>query len=125
MERLEIEPTKMLPKIVLDKEKGIFSFSGTSRPENPTQFFIPVFKWLNEYLKDPNPQTKFDFNIEYFNSSTSKILLDLLEVLSEAASKGNNVQVYWYYKAGDREMQEAGEELLELAEVPYNLVELN
>lgn len=124
MERLEITPSLLMPKIIFDKQKGIFSISGTSRPEHPTQFYAPVLEWMKNYLTNPNSKTVLEINIEYFNTSTSKVFLDLFELLEEAANRGIEVHVNWYYVPDDEEMMEAGEELLELVSLPYSLLEI-
>ena len=81
MNALHIEENIATPKVILDKDKGQFEISGHSLPENVLEFYNPIIKWIEEYLKQPNKQTEFHFRLIYFNSSSSKIILDLLNIL--------------------------------------------
>lgn len=124
MNRFEIEGTKMTPSVVLDKVNGVFCIEGSSMPENPIQFYTPIVDWVKEYLKTPNSKTTFEFKIQYFNTSSSKIFLNLFELMESAATSGHEVFIKWYYSNDDEEMKEAGEELLELVSLPYGLIEM-
>jgi hypothetical protein len=120
MDAFIIEGTKMTPEIKLDGNNNLFSIKGSSRPENPKQFYTPVFDWLTEYFGKENVKIKFEIQMEYFNTSTSKILLDLLE-LFEQHNENHEIHVVWYYHEDDEEMKEAGEELLDLVEISHEL----
>ena len=123
MDRYYVEATKMTPEINLDAEKKIFSIRGNSRPENPKQFYQTVFDWLTEYFENSNDKTVFEIQMDYFNTSTSKILLDLFE-LFEKFAESKDIHVIWYYQKNDEEMEEAGAELLDLVEISYELKEV-
>jgi hypothetical protein len=81
MSPLVIESGAETPEIVLDKKTNTFFFKGKSLPENPIVFYKPVLTWLDEYLIDPNPETKVNFMMVYFNTSSSKIILDIMKNL--------------------------------------------
>jgi hypothetical protein len=115
MEILHLEGTEDTPKIILDKKNGIFEISGRSLPEDSAEFYKPVLDWLNQYSADPNPTTDFVFKLEYFNTASSKLILDILNVLENI--KG--MKISWYYHEDDEEMQEAGQEFSELVELPF------
>ena len=62
MNPLIIEPEDdTVPAITLDNEKGVFEITGSSRPEDATKFYAPVFDWLNKYAEQPNAVMDFDF----------------------------------------------------------------
>ncbi len=115
MQIINLEGTEDTPKIILDKNNGIFEVSGRSLPEDSAEFYQPVLDWLDEYKSNPNGATDFVFKLEYFNTASSKLILDLLSQLEEI--KG--VTIHWYYHEDDEDMQEAGEEFSELVEVPF------
>ena len=123
MEPLVFAGSKMTPHIVFDKTQDKFSINGTSRPENPPEFYKPVFDWIKNYLNSPNDKTIIDVQFDYFNTSTSKILLDLFELFEKASLNGIDIHVNWFYKNDDEEMMEAGEELLNLVNLPYSVKE--
>ncbi len=123
MERYYVEATKMTPEIILDAQSQIFSMTGNSRPENPMQFYKPMFDWLNAYIPTASDKLVFEVKMDYFNTSTSKILLDLFELFEKLATS-KDIHVIWYYQSDDEEMQEAGEELLDLVELSYEIKEI-
>lgn len=121
MDRLLFEGTKMTPSIILDKDAGEFFISGTSRPENPMEFYKPMFEWLEAHFSSNTSKTILKVQLDYFNTSTSKILLDLFELFEAKAEDGQDVHVIWYFEEDDEEMQEAGEELLDLVSISYEV----
>jgi hypothetical protein len=120
MERYYSEGTKMTPEVILDSEKKVFSISGSSRPENPMHFYKPIFDWITEYIENSNDKFIFQVKMNYFNTSSSKILLDLFE-LFERLAESKDIHVIWYHQSDDQEMQEAGEELLDLVEISHEI----
>jgi len=123
MENLYVEGTKMTPNVILDSDKKVFSLTGNSRPENPLQFYKPIFDWLTTYLETTDEKMVFEVQLDYFNTSTSKVLLDLFELFEKFADT-KNIHVIWLYQSDDEEMQEAGEELLDLVELSHEIKEM-
>lgn len=119
MEPLLIEQTSATPKITLDKDSGKFEISGKSFPEESRSFYEPVFTWLEAYAKTPNEETLFEFKMEYFNSSSSLIILEILNVLETILKQGKKVSVSWHHLEVDEDMYDAGEEYSELVKVPF------
>lgn len=115
MQIINLEGTEDTPKILLDKNNGIFEISGRSLPEDSAEFYNPVIEWLEEYKSNPNGSTDFIFKLEYFNTASSKLILDLLSQLEDIPG----ATIHWYYHEDDEDMQEAGEEFSELVEVPF------
>jgi hypothetical protein len=117
MEIINLEGTEDTPKIILDKTNKIFEISGRSLPEDSAEFYQPILEWLAEYAKDPLPETTFDFKLEYFNTASSKLILDILTALEDI----KNAKVAWYFYEEDEDMEEAGEEFSELVDVEFEL----
>lgn len=115
MEILNLEGTEDTPKIILDKANGIFEISGRSLPEDSAEFFQPVLDWLDAYAESPNPKSEFVFKLEYFNTASSKLILDVLSKLEDVSG----ATVNWYFHEDDEDMEEAGEEFSELVEVDF------
>ena len=118
MEIINLEGAEDTPKIILDKTNKIFEISGRSLPEDSAEFYQPVLEWLAEYAKDPLPETVFDFRLEYFNTASSKLILDVLTALEDI----NNAIVHWYFYEDDEDMEEAGEEFAELVDIEFELM---
>ncbi len=119
MEALHIQETNDSPEVVLDQQGNRFEFSGKSLTKDVLQFYQPVLDWLNEYRKKPKPFTRIDFKLTYFNTASSKLILDIMMILEEMKEEGNGVLVKWISPASDEDMQEAGREYQDLVNVPF------
>ena len=126
MENLFIEATNYTPEVNFDVKNHILEFKGKSYPENSALFVKPIFSWLEKYLEQLGEQT-FTVNIAitYFNTSFSKMLLDLLAILDEEVKdNGKNIILNWFYQEGDSSSKEFGEEFQEdLEALTFNLIE--
>ena len=124
MTELNIEATSATPQISLDKHLGRFELKGKSFPEESRSFYAPLFTWLEEYAQSPNEETLFEFKMEYFNSSSSLIILEILNLLDSIYKNGKKVTVSWGYLDIDEDMLEAGEDYESIIKVPFNMVEV-
>jgi len=104
MEKLFIEGTTSTPSIECH-EDGKICISGRSLPENPLDFYQPLMEWSKNYNAD---KAIIDIKLEYFNTSTSKVILDLLRVFEEKPQK-SSISVNWHYEEGDDDNYESGQ----------------
>lgn len=127
MEKLIIEPTKSTPLIDFDPVSRVLLLKGESYPEYAAKFYGPVFSWLTAFFEEGCEEQTVTVNIEitYFNSSSSKALMNIFDILEEAAEKGNNVVVNWRYDKENEAAEECGEEFMEdLEHVKFNMVKM-
>ncbi len=122
MEVIKIKGTDDTPSVILDKENEIFEISGRSLPEDVTTFYEPILNWLDEYAENPNTKTVFSFKLVYFNTASSKLLLDILMKMEEMYENGNDILIKWYYPEDDEDMEEAGEEYADIVDIPFEQV---
>ncbi len=122
MEKIVLEPTNETPKVVLDKENNIFEFSGNSLPEDVTTFYNPILCWFDEYANSPNDKTQVIFNFEYYNTSSSKMILKLLEKFRDIHRQGYDFEVHWHFMEDDEDMIEAGEDYSENIKIPFKFI---
>ena len=122
MEELRIEGTEDSPRIILDLNENILEISGRSLPEDVNTFYEPVLSWIEEYSKSPFPSTIFNFKLTYFNTASSKVILDILTHFEEMIEEGHHVLVRWHFPDEDEDMQEAGEEYADMVDVPFEMV---
>jgi hypothetical protein len=121
MEVIKIKPSDDTPSVTLDSEKEVFEMSGRSLPEDVNEFYDPLLNWLEEYKSSPNKTTNFTFKMQYFNTASSKVILDVMLKLEELMEAGNEVKILWYFEDGDEDMEEAGEEFSDIVEVPFDM----
>jgi hypothetical protein len=124
MENLIIAETRSTPKVECRVTDGFVLFEGKSAPEHVMLFFEPIFSWLKEYSKTGGP-IDLHAKFTYFNTSSSKALLDLFELLAEHQSAHGNVQVSWFYETDDEDMLESGEEFADDTRLDFQFVEVN
>ena len=115
MNPLNIQGKEDTPKIVFDKSQPLFEISGRSLPEDAAGFFKPVLEWLDAYKGAPNSNTNFAIKLEYFNTASSKLILDILMKVESIPG----TKIHWYHFTDDEDMKEAGEEFSELVEIPF------
>jgi hypothetical protein len=123
LEALKIEPTHKTPKVYLDPKENHFELSGRSIPEDSVGFYKKILDWIDEYANQPNAETEFKFELEYFNTSSSKNILELLKKLEKIHQDGRGkVHITWYYDEDDEDMEETGEDYKALLNVPLDLI---
>lgn len=127
MESLRIEPTEFTPLICFDPNEHTMEISGFSRPEDVRRFYQKFFDWVDENVVDltnnikNDSELKLKFELIYFNSASSKCLLDMVIMLKKIYS--GKLLVNWYYEEGDEDLLEAGEEFSDAVEIPFNFIE--
>ncbi len=122
---LEIQGTNKTPYIRFDPETGILEMKGRSIPENAVEFYKPLVDWLTEYAKNPKDKTEVNIQLEYFNTSSSKCILDVFKKLEEINKKeGKEVVINWYYEEDDEDMLEAGEDYQSILKIPFRMIEM-
>jgi hypothetical protein len=111
MDSLEIAATDRTPAVSFDFDRRHLKIKGESYPEDVSAFYHPIFEALDTYLADlGDGSCRFDFELLYFNSSSAKAIMMLMEKLDEASGNGASIEIYWHYDEEDDTMQELGEE---------------
>lgn len=124
METIAIEGTPKTPTINFNIEKGFLEIKGRSIPENSIEFYKPLVDWLEKYAAKPNAATNVNIQLEYFNTSSSKCILDVFKKLESIHKGGNEILINWYYEQDDEDMLEAGEDYQAIINVPFKMIEV-
>jgi hypothetical protein len=122
MDNLFVEATEITPRVEFNKLSNVFRIEGKSLPEDVKNFYTPIIQWFESYSLHPNAVTVLQVDFEYFNTSSSKMILILLNKLRDIHKKGFRVQVNWSYPTNDPEIEEAGEEFSELLNIPFHFI---
>lgn len=125
MEIFQFDGGNGLPVIFLDKRNSIFEISGTSFPEDSIGFYQPVFKWLKEYEAEPNNKLNVSFALEYFNTSSSKVFQNFIDIFNRIQKAGVEVVLEWNYFEDDEDIYEAGIGYSEKVAFEFNLIPKN
>jgi len=95
MEPIIIEGTPKTPTVKFDSAEGVFEIKGRSIPENSVEFYKPLVDWLESYKEAPLTKTVVNIRLEYFNTSSSKCILDVFKKLEAIHKAKNEVEVNW------------------------------
>ena len=121
MDKILIQKTKSSPEIIMDFDKDLLEISGESYPENALSFYKPVFEWLDKAISSKIELT-VNFKLNYFNTSSSKCVIDILDSIENYFQNSGKVSVNWYYEEDDDDMMETGEEFSSDLKVPFKMI---
>lgn len=123
-EYAEIPATERTPAIILDKSgaTGRIKFLGRSLPDDARSFYQPIITWIDDYFQDPNETTVISFDLEYFNTSSSKMLLQIIRKLRKLEKQNKKLTVEWYYLEDDEDILESGVTFQELTNIEFNFI---
>lgn len=133
MNNLIIPATDFTPSVIFQIESGHMELSGVSRPEDVAGFYEGPLEWLSKLeesiqekpeFKYELPELRFSFKMTYFNSGSSKYMIQILRTLRNLIRKGVDVNIDWYFEEGDDKMQDDGEDLAEAVELNFNYIEV-
>ncbi len=122
MDNIKIEGTPKTPGVDFDAEKGTLEINGRSIPENSIDFYKPIIDWLDQYALQPAAATTVNVQLEYFNTSSSKCILDVFKMLEKIKKSGKDISVKWHYEEDDEDMLEAGEDYDAIIDIPFEMV---
>jgi hypothetical protein len=121
MEPISIEGTFKTPSVKFDSNQGLLEITGRSNPENSSDFYKPLINWLLEYTQRPRDKTIVNIQLEYFNTSSSKYILEIFKKLEAIYKSNHDVLINWYYEE-DESMLEAGEDYKFMIHLPFKMI---
>ena len=124
MELLSIEGTPKTPTVTMNPNTGVIEIKGRSIPENSIEFYKTIIDWIDEYSKSPQPNTVVNIQFEYFNTSSSKCILDVFKKFEMLKKNKADVVINWYYEEDDEDMLEAGEDYESIIKVPFKMIQI-
>jgi hypothetical protein len=123
MNTLTIKETHHTPNVLCDYENGLIEIFGKSLPDEAHDFYEPILQWVDNYAKKPLSKTIANIHLAYFNTSSSKILLEMFKKLAGIHDGTKTVQVNWYYLKDEDDMLEAGEDYQAIVKIPFTFIE--
>ena len=100
------EATARTPHIHLDGPNATLLMAGESYPEDVPSFYAALTDAITSHF-DQTPFEEGDaafgvsIKLTYFNSSSARALMEMLDLLDSAASTGRAINVKWYCDADD------------------------
>jgi hypothetical protein len=121
MESIKLEGTPKTPTVEFSANNGVLLLKGRSIPENSIEFYKPLINWIEDYSASAPSETVLNVQLEYFNTSSSKCLLDIFKRLERV---GDSATINWYYEEDDEDMLEAGEDYDAIIDIPFKMIEV-
>ena len=112
--------TPYSPEVHFNAMTGECYLKGESYMEDMYKFYKPLLSWLNTYIKHIGQPLIFNIQLTYFNTSSSRALLDILDVLKLYEDNGGKVTVNWYYDINDPDMLDEIEDFIIEANININ-----
>ena len=115
MENLEIKGESgvyFIPEVKLNASTGVCEISGESYLEDTDEFYNNIINWLENYIREVNNPITFNFKLTYFNTSSSRSILNVLRVLKKYEESGGGITVNWYYPEDDESIAEEAEDYM-------------
>ncbi len=123
MQKVIIEKSFKSPEVFFDPENGILEMNGVSLLENPKQFYEPILKnHIEHYIENPRDKTILNLRLEYFNTSSSNWIFQILKKISTIDNFMDRVNINWYYE--DEDMKEIAEDYKALLNIDLNLIKV-
>ncbi len=88
------------PIVNFDYQTGVCEISGESYMEETYKFYEPIITWLQNYMAEKKPLV-LHIKLTYFNTSSSRFILEILYILKKYKSEGGSAEINWYYKSDD------------------------
>lgn len=116
--------TYFTPQVELNGKTGICSITGESYLEEPFEFYEKISAWFSEFFNEADKKLQLDLKLTYFNTSSSRAILEMLRVLKDHKDEGKDVTVNWYYPdPDDEEILMEGEDFMEESGLDINMIE--
>jgi hypothetical protein len=109
------------PQIDFDAETGICNISGESYLEETSKFYGPLLEWIEEYYQSYEKPLTLNFKLSYYNTNTSKKILDLFQVIKDN-KKSENTVINWLYEENDIDAVEDIEDFMQITGLKINLI---
>lgn len=118
-----IRATGSTPSIEMNPSKGLLEITGVSTPDDPLSFYGHIFSLVHEFEKTNNPEIMVNFGLKNITGSTTYIYI-LVKKLISLANDGRKVVFNWYYEKNNEKILEAGKEISEHYQHPFNFIEV-
>lgn len=100
-----------IPGVEFNADNGICELFGESYLEDTLAFYAPLVEWLENFLKNEDKKLVFNFKLHYYNTSSSKCIVDILVLFKEFKDKGSEIDVNWFFNDKSDDSEEEIEEV--------------
>lgn len=124
MESLHLDKEEVTPEVFLEATKGVILIKGRSLIEDTLPFYQKIVDWLRAYFKSPQQTTVVTLELEYVNSSSLRMITEILFEINKFYIFGNDVLIEWRFHSDDEDIEEIGIALDEMLDIPFEYIVL-
>lgn len=113
IDNLYIAGTSSTPLVDFRFDQHQLRLEGESYPENAAAFYGPLIDQTKNYVagRGVGDDVEMHVDLSYFNSSSTKMLFSLFDLLNQGADRGVDIALHWYHDREDDIAEEFGQEL--------------
>ncbi len=119
---IDIQAGKSTPRVLLDNHSGVYLIEGQSYPENSSAFYEPIIDWFKKFIQVSKEEINLKVKLIYLNTSSTKAMFYLFDLLDESYKKGSKIRIEWYYDVENEMAHDTGIDLLEDLTLPYKII---
>jgi hypothetical protein len=124
MDKLTIKSTYTTPQVDFDPDKGLFEIEGRIITEDAEIFFVKILSWLDEYSSTVQKPVVVRFRLFYYNTSSSKGMIDVMRRFDKLYEKGADIKIVWEYENEDEDAMLDGEDFKRFLKIPFKIVKI-
>ncbi|MEA2043223.1 MAG: DUF1987 domain-containing protein [Bacteroidota bacterium] len=113
------------PRVHFNADQGVCTIEGESYIEDINEFYDPLIDWLKEYTQIQHTTLIFNFKLTYYNTSSSKKIIEMLKVLKHFKQKNGVLSINWYYSKEDTDIIEDAEDFMIISGLQFNLKKID
>jgi len=118
MENLYLAKTNQSMEVDFNTN-GKLILQGVSTPDHVNRFFGPLFEWVKALKESKKKEVSFEMFIDYLNTSSTRVLIELISLVNSLKEDGTSVEITWKYDEEDEDMLELGEDLALISEAEF------
>ena len=115
-----------LPYVSLNEKTGEFVIKGRSTSTGAEVLFEEIIEKVKIFLLTNFKPITINIDLEFFNTPTSKKLLDLFKLIKNSSNTNSfKLLIKWYFEKDDEDMFDSGKDYEFILEVPFKFIEKN
>lgn len=112
-----------VPHINFNSKETLLILEGRCIPADPVWYFNALTQLVSGYILLQG-KLRCQIKLEYFNSASTRSLIQFLKMLEEQNAQGASISVDWFYEIDDEDSVDFARDLIDLIQIPIELVAL-
>jgi hypothetical protein len=121
LSELHLLSTKNRPEFLFNPA-GVIKIKGRALLVDQDKATDKIWNWIDAYIDSPARVTNVIIELEYLNSFSSIILVNLLKKLSRSIARSGNLIIKWYHEADDEDIKERGQAIASIIDFPIEFI---